>query len=123
MFTGRWPHELSVGWFSPLDRTYPTLAEFLGARGYATAGFVANTWYCGSDSGLARGFTTYQDYTFPRLTAFKTTVLVDRLLAGVEVVERWLEDWLDLDQLSPAVDHLWWLFKSNRKEAAVVHRE
>ena len=57
MFTGRWSHELSAGWFSPLDRTYPTLAEFLGNRGYATAGFVANKWYCAVDSGLSRGFT------------------------------------------------------------------
>ena len=40
---GRWLHELSVGWLTPLDRTHPTLAEFLGDRGYATAGFVANT--------------------------------------------------------------------------------
>src|SRR5262249_41976487 len=38
MFTGRWLHELSVGWLTPLDRTHPTLAEFLGDRGYATAG-------------------------------------------------------------------------------------
>ena len=28
-FTGRWPHELSAGWLTPLDATYPTLAEFL----------------------------------------------------------------------------------------------
>ena len=82
MFTGRWPHELSAGWFTPLDGTYPTLAEFLGSRGYATAGFVANYWYCASDSGLNRGFTAYQDYIFPRLTAFKTAVLVNRPWMG-----------------------------------------
>src|SRR6185312_12424484 len=35
MFTGRWPHELSAGWYTPLDAGYPTLAEFLGSRGYA----------------------------------------------------------------------------------------
>ncbi len=29
MFTGRWPHELSAGWLTPLDGTFPTLAEFL----------------------------------------------------------------------------------------------
>ena len=52
MFTGRWPHELSAGWLTPLDSTYPTLAEFLSSRGYATAGFVANYWYCASASGL-----------------------------------------------------------------------
>ena len=33
MFTGRWPHELSTHYDVPLDETYPTLAEFFGARG------------------------------------------------------------------------------------------
>ena len=33
MFTGRWLHELSVGWLTPLDQKHPTLAEFLGDRG------------------------------------------------------------------------------------------
>ena len=54
MFTGRWPHELSTGWLTPLDASFPTVAEYLGAHGYATAGFVANAYYCASDSGLAR---------------------------------------------------------------------
>jgi arylsulfatase A-like enzyme len=62
MFTGRWSHELSVGWDRPLDGTFPTLAEFLAARGYATAGFVANTTYCSSETGLSRGFAHYEDY-------------------------------------------------------------
>jgi arylsulfatase A-like enzyme len=123
MFTGRWPHELSSGWFTPLDGAYPTLAEFLGSHGYATAGFIANYWYCASDSGLDRGFAAYQDYIFPRLTAFKSTVLVDRTLDGVQSAERFLEDWLDFDLLKPTVDYLGWLFKSNRKDAAVVNKE
>ena len=66
----------------PLDRTYPTLAEFLGSRGYATAGFVANYWYCASDSGLDRGFAAYEDYIFPRLTAFKSAVAGESVLKG-----------------------------------------
>ena len=49
MFTGRWPHELRLGWLTPLDDRKPTIAEFLGDHGYATAGFVANTWFCGSE--------------------------------------------------------------------------
>ncbi len=43
MFTGRWPHELGVEWMTPLRGKFPTLAEYLGSRGYATAGFAANT--------------------------------------------------------------------------------
>ncbi|GAC1473702.1 MAG: hypothetical protein NVSMB9_22800 [Isosphaeraceae bacterium] len=123
MFTGRWPHELSAGWFTPLDATYPTLAETLGAHGYATAGIVANAWYCAADTGLARGFTDYQDYTFPRLTVFKSSVLVDRAMEGMQVVERFLEDMLGFDLARPAVDRLWSLLKVDRKEATTVNRE
>src|ERR1044071_6576372 len=35
-FTGRSPLELSANWGVPLDRRYPTLAEYLAARGYLT---------------------------------------------------------------------------------------
>ena len=65
MFTGRWMHELSVGWLTPLDASRPTLAEYLGDRGYATAGFVANLYYCAADSGLSRGFTHYRISSSP----------------------------------------------------------
>jgi arylsulfatase A-like enzyme len=123
MFTGRWPHELSAGWLTPLDGTYPTLAEFLGSRGYATAGFAANYAYCASDSGLSRGFATYRDYIFPRLTALGKTTLVDRSLAGLQSIARWLEDRLDFDGLRPISDLLWWSLKDDRKNAAVVNRE
>jgi hypothetical protein len=61
MFTGRWPHELGVSWFGPLDGRYPTLAEVLGARGYRTAGFVANPVFCHADYGLGPGFQNYED--------------------------------------------------------------
>ncbi len=62
MFTGRFPHELSADWIKPLDSRYPTLAEALGASGYETAGFVANTKYCGRHTGLHRGFVHYEDF-------------------------------------------------------------
>lgn len=61
LFTGRWPYELSAGYNQALDRTFPTLAEFLADHGYATAGFVANTTYCNAGFGLDRGFTRYED--------------------------------------------------------------
>ncbi|QEH33143.1 Choline-sulfatase [Aquisphaera giovannonii] len=90
LFTGRWPHELSAGWLTPLDSGARTLAEHLGSRGYATAGFVANTFYCGSDSGLARGFATYRDYIFPGLGAFKLAALVDRPVEGLRALHHFL---------------------------------
>jgi arylsulfatase A-like enzyme len=123
LFTGHWPHELSANWLTPLDRAKPTLAEFLGSRGYATAGFVANTLYCASDSGLGRGFATYRDFIFPRMTVFKPSVLVDRLVAGVQTIEQFIEDWLDIDVLRPAVQRLWWLCTADRKDAMTLSRE
>jgi len=123
MFTGRWPHELSASWLTPLDRSCPTLSEFLGSRGYATAGFTANYWYCASDSGLGRGFTTFQDQIFPRLTGLKMATLVDRSLEGLKAVDRILKGQLDIDFLGPLVDKLWREIKSDRKVAAVINRE
>ena len=62
MFTGRWPHELSTGWKTPLDDKEPTLAGRLGSLGYDTAGFVANLDYLGRETGIARGFSHFDDY-------------------------------------------------------------
>ncbi len=123
MFTGRWMHELSVGWLTPLDEKCPTLAEFLGARGYATAGFVANTMYCASDSGLDRGFTHYSDYIFPELTVFKMPVLVNRALLGIQSIVQFLMEWLELARLRPHLHDFWRLIVNDRKPAATVNRE
>ncbi len=123
MFTGRWLHELSAGWLTPLDRTRPTLAEYLGDRGYATAGFVANTYYCATDSGLARGFAHYRDFIFPELTALKMAVLVNRALEGYQAVVYFTEDWLESAGLLPYVQRLWQAVDTDRKGASVVNRE
>jgi arylsulfatase A-like enzyme len=62
MFTGRYPDELGANWYAPLERTPPTLAEVLARRGYATAGFAANSHYTSYDSGLERGFGHYEAF-------------------------------------------------------------
>lgn len=87
MFTGRWPHELSAGWLSPLDDAQPTLAEVLRSRGYATAGFVANTTYCSYESGLARGFAHYEDYPVTVYQVLFSSQL-GRYLAGSRFTRR-----------------------------------
>ncbi len=83
LFTGRWPHELGSRWMYPIRSDVPTLAEYLGSSGYATAGFVGNTFYCGYDSGLDRGFTYYQDYQLDWLSALRTLHLVDLTLRTI----------------------------------------
>ena len=123
MFTGRWPHELSAGWLTPLDARFPTVAEYLGARGYRTAGFAANLEYCTSDTGLARGFTTYRDFIYPELAVFHLAVVVDRLLDGILAVESFCTNELELPFLKVPAELVWHLFKQDRKEAAVVNRE
>jgi arylsulfatase A-like enzyme len=75
-FTGRWPHELDVEWATPLRKNYPMLAEYMGARGYATAGMVSNN-YCSYDTGLDRGFTHYEDYVLERLSFLRLSVIVE----------------------------------------------
>jgi len=61
MFTGRWAYELSTRLDRPLDGAHPTLAEYLKAHGYDTAGFAANTIFCTTWFGLDRGFLHYED--------------------------------------------------------------
>ncbi len=123
MFTGRWMHDLSVGWLTPLDRTQTTVAEFLGARGYATAGFVANTAYCAADSGLARGFTVYQDYFFPELTALKTAALFNRASEALRAIVYLAEDWLQPAGLLKGARRLVQAVDGDRKDAAEVNLE
>jgi arylsulfatase A-like enzyme len=123
MFTGRWPHELSAGWRTPLDQAYPTVAEILASQGYATAGFAANTQYCARDSGLARGFTEYHDFIYPELSGLRMAVLVKRPIDGL----RWLDGFLG-SQLNLSTSQLYgrfisWLLASDRKEARMVTRE
>jgi arylsulfatase A-like enzyme len=94
MFTGRFPHELSAGWWRPLDARYPTLAELLAAQGYETAGFVANTLYCGSQCGLSRGFAHYEDYAVSPGEVFRAFAL-GRAIDNSE----WLRDISGVHQL------------------------
>jgi arylsulfatase A-like enzyme len=104
MFTGRYPHELSTNYTTPLDATYPTLAEFFRARGYSTAGFVANYGYCSYETGLARGFVHYEDY--PRSVG---------QIASSSTLVRTVADNFRLRRLIQNDEHL------NRKSAAQLN--
>lgn len=61
MFTGAYASRSGADWRAPLGTERATLAEVLGEHGLVAGGFVANTvaaWY---RTGLARGFTRYED--------------------------------------------------------------
>lgn len=81
MLTGLYPHEISAGLHGPLDRTHPTLAEFLAANGYATGGFVANTTYCGAETGLNRGFAHYEDHDLSPWGILCSTAIGKRVIS------------------------------------------
>ncbi len=75
IFTGQPEFVLDATWWGRLGPEWPTLAEALRGRGYATAGFIANSDYLGWDSGLTRGFEHYDDYPVSLWTAFSATSL------------------------------------------------
>lgn len=75
IFTGRYPFQLSVGYDTPLEHDAPTLAEKLGAAGYRTGGFVANTVYGSYLHGLDHGFQRYRDYPISLSELFGASTL------------------------------------------------
>jgi len=117
MFTGRWPHELSADYAIPLDGTYPILADFLRARGYVTAGFVANYGYCGYETGLNRGFMYYEDY--PRsLGEIVSSSTLTRAIANNFRLRRLLRNDQHIDRKSAAQINdavLGWLSRVSQK--------
>jgi arylsulfatase A-like enzyme len=96
-FTGRFNYELGTSWATPLDATYPTLAEVLTSHGYVTGGIVANTLYCCTERGLARGFGHYEDWVASPGELVSSSALirfafdhpwVHRLLGYYELLDR-----------------------------------
>jgi arylsulfatase A-like enzyme len=74
LMTGQWPSKLSMSWPPALDPAYPTLAAFLTSRGFLTAGFAANTYWCSYESGMDRGFTHYEDYPLTTASILGSTM-------------------------------------------------
>ncbi len=117
-FTGRWPHEMHVGWNDPLQTDFPMLAEYLASRGYQTAGFVANLQYCSYDAGLDRGFAHYEDYPFDlaHLRPLRAAILLEFAWNAAT----WAGVSIGLDRYNPI---LHWLLAPDRKDAGVINDE
>jgi arylsulfatase A-like enzyme len=112
-FTGRWPFQLNSQRDFTLETPDPTLAEYLASRGYQTAGFAANTAWCNNETGLARGFTHFEDFSLtPRS-------LLDRTVPGKWILMHFLYrgnyhylKWIDLQSRGARginADFLGWL--------------
>ncbi len=90
MFTGRWAWELEADWRTPLSHRYSTLAEVLAARGYATAGFVANLAYTQREMGLGRGFGRYDAYRVSLEQVLKSSRAGRELARRLQPLLGWL---------------------------------
>jgi arylsulfatase A-like enzyme len=119
MFTARWPHELTAGWLSPLDGTHTTVADYLAAHGYDTAGFVANLDYCSRETGLSRGFAHFEDYLIKGGDVFTRYIALGSrfdLLTPASVLNRLLKKYFgDSHDVIPRS-------KEHAKNAATVNR-
>ncbi len=62
MFTGLHPGEHSCRWDDPLKGAPATVAEVASRRGWRTGAFMANLFYTTHESGLQRGFETWEDF-------------------------------------------------------------
>ena len=87
MLTGQWAQHLSANWEQAMNGEPRTLAEVLSGHGYVTAGFVANTYYCGHELGLSRGFLRYDDYVASPQELLIGSTLV-RTIANHYIVRR-----------------------------------
>lgn len=124
MFTGHLPHELRAGWLAPLGARFPTLAGYLSSRGYATAGFVANTLYCGYDTGLSEGFTHYEDYSLQQMDAFLMARLTEHALLGFFQLSSWVSTHNESNVLAPIQAFVErYVYNGKRKGASTINRE
>ena len=63
LMTGRPVYQHSTDSSNPtMGPENPTIAEVLSSKGYATAGFSANTAWITRNMGFARGFSHFEDY-------------------------------------------------------------
>ena len=123
IFTGRLPHELRAEWLAPLGAHFPTLAGYLGSRGYATAGFVANTLYCGFDTGLSEGFVHYDDYSLQQMDAFLMARLTESALIGFFQLSSWINTHGKSNVLAPIEAFVErYLYNGKRKDASTINR-
>ena len=120
LFTGRWPSRLGTGIHQPLDATYPTLAEYLASRGYATAGFAANYAFCTSCFyGLDRGFAHYEDRPVSLDDILGSSGLGRLLVPALDAVRYAVPRLLEAeDQINP-VDSL---DVTHRRDAGEINR-
>jgi arylsulfatase A-like enzyme len=119
MFTGRLPHDLVTEWSTPLRGNFPTLAEYLGSRGYATAGFVGNVLYCSYATGLDRGFTHYEDYVLNKLAVLQTAGLLEYAIAATKQLTQHMTSG-PIAALGDRINR--WFVADQRKSAASINR-
>jgi arylsulfatase A-like enzyme len=114
LFTGLYADETTCRLAKPLSGEPGTLSEIFSARGYRTAGFFANHFYGTHETGLARGFSRWEDFrvTLKQIvcsTSLVQTGVVRDLVWPPDGVSRWR--WLKRPKLKgdpkPLNDRKW----------------
>ena len=93
LVSGRFPSHTGVSYRTPMDDSFPTVAEAFDRAGYATGAFMANAGYAGRQAGMDRGFIRFEDYpvSFQQLvwsTTFTQSAL-GRQLVDAALERRW----------------------------------
>ena len=101
----------------------PRWPNFSGDRGYATAGFVANTWYCAADSGLARGFTRLPGLHHPQAHRAQDGRAGEPGTESPRATSIIRRIGLSPPGCRPYIERLWRSLDDDRKGAETVNRE
>ncbi len=99
IFTGLYPFEHGIhdNIASPLNSKFPVLAETLKNNGYRTAAFVAS-FVINSQSGLQRGFDTYEDRFDPKKQPTDFALTLEK--RGDEILEEF-KNWKSTTTRAP----------------------
>lgn len=97
LFTGIDTRDAVVGWQRSLSDSMVTLAEVLGRHGFMSAGFTANTFYTSWESGLAQGFSRWDDHAVSAKEMFWASSLAQTpLVGGFITADDWPGRWHQL---------------------------
>ena len=89
LLTSKLPGDHQASWKTPMDSKPETIAQWLQDRGYRTGAFVANRWYCTSETGLNRGFSRYDDSDISLGSMFYSTAWGRRFSNQLSMVFGW----------------------------------
>ena len=107
MFTGMWPHELSVGWLTPLDGASPTLAEYLERSRLRNGRLHRQSLVLRVRLRAGPRFHDLSRLYLPPANRLEDSQPGSWPIAGIHTTVGFIQSWLDSDLFQPALtEHL-----------------